>query len=116
MQIFVKTLTFGTITLDVKASDTIKNVKAKTRNKIDSMVDGDVEVALGCEQHLLFAGKQLEDGRTLSDYHIQKRDTLRMTDGLDGGMPRGGSRTPCATTLTLKKVVVLKNVFLTLIC
>ncbi|CAD7679398.1 unnamed protein product [Nyctereutes procyonoides] len=60
MQIFVKTLTGKTITLEVEPSDTIKN-------------------------RLIFAGKQLEDGRTLSDYNMQKESTLHLVLRLRGG-------------------------------
>ena len=104
MQIFVKTITGETLTLQVHNSDTISSVRAQIQDKQGTSDVDDQLVSL------VYAGKQLDeedDGRTLADYSIGKESTLHLALGLRGGYPSWGrGYYPCCIDRNLRDLAL----------
>uniref|UniRef100_A0ACD5TA41 Uncharacterized protein n=1 Tax=Avena sativa TaxID=4498 RepID=A0ACD5TA41_AVESA len=111
MQIFVKTITGETLTLEVESSDTVGSVRAQIQDKGGIIATPDVDDDRHQLPSLVFAGKQLEaeDGETLADYGVCKESTLHLALGLRGGGYDGRGHHPCTIDRNLRDLALSYN-------
>jgi len=78
MELFVKTMTGKTVSIEAEEGETIEEIKAKITEKEGIPAE---------QQRLIFGGQQLEDAKTLEDYGVDEDDTFHLVLRLRGGLP-----------------------------